>query len=358
MLPLGLTTTIFGFEILRAEHLYALVAAPLALAVGMWALGARRKARRKLIDQRHESRFVLGFSPSRARLRVVLATTAVLTLGTALLGPVRGYTLREVQRRGLDLVVCVDTSRSMLVRDLDPDRLTRTKREVSALLDRLVGDRVALVAFSGDVRNVAPLTRDRETLRWFLNSLDPRDNLVGGTDIGAALEHALEIFDGRTGAHEAIVVLTDGEDLSGNGLEMAEEARARGIRVYMVGMGTSDGGKIPDARGGWVRGPDGEEVVSVLDGGTLQAIAQVTGGAYLSASNAALPLEELYDKRISQLEGRFIEDGKERLPHDRYQWALVVALACMAWEISLRERSRRRLRGARKSGLRGEEVLT
>jgi len=284
------------------------------------------------------TRFLPGFSRNRARSRVVLAAAGALLLGFAIVGPVRGYTLREVRRRGLDLVVCIDTSRSMLVQDLKPDRLTRARREVAGLLERLEGDRAAILAFAGDVREVAPLSHDRSTLAMFVATLTPDDNLKGGTDLGAALEHALTLFDERTGAHEAIIVLTDGEDLEGKGLEVAREAKRRGIRIYLVGMGTPEGGKIPDGARGFVKDETGKEVVSKMDGASLQAIAAETDGDYLPADASAVPLQELYEKRISKLEGRELLAGKERIPHDRYQWPLVLAAACLVGEAALRER--------------------
>ena len=326
-----------GFEVLRPAWSLLLLAAPLAAVLGTWALARRRRDLRRLVDEELEAGFVPGYSRTRARLRIALVVLGLAFLGFASIGPVRGYTLREVERRGLDLVVCLDTSRSMLVEDLAPNRLERAKREVSLLLDKLGDDRVALVAFSGDVRNVAPLTRDRQTLRWFLDGLSPLDNVMGGTDLGAALGHALELFDGRSGAHEAIVLLTDGEDLEGAAREVAETADERGIRIYVVGMGTPGGGKIPTGRG-YVRNEDGEEVVSALDGTTLRDIADITGGAYLAATDSALPLEEMYDKRISRLEGRNLVDGKVRIPHDRFQWPLALGVLCMLVEAGLRER--------------------
>ena len=327
-----------GFELLRPALGLLLLAVPLALLFGFHALGARRRALLRLVSMRHLARFVPDHAPGRARWRVALATAAVAFLALACLGPVRGYTVREVRRRGLDIVVCVDTSRSMLVRDLKPNRLERAKREVSLLLDRLQGDRIGLVAFAGDVRNVAPLTHDRETVAWFLSSLSPTDNIMGGTDLGGALEHALRLFDGRSGAHEAIVLLTDGEDLAGGGLEAAQTAGEGGIRVYVVGMGSEDGGKVPDGRRGWVRDETGKEVVSRLDGDTLNAMAEAAGGAFLRADEAALPLEEIYDKRLSRLEGRELGGGMERIPHDRYQWPLVLGLIAMLCAAGLSER--------------------
>jgi len=306
----------------------------------------RRRARAHLVSERHARRFLPEYSEGRARARIVLAACAASLLGVAAAGPVRGWTVREVQRRGIDLVVCIDTSRSMLVRDLRPSRLARARREVAGLLDHLHGDRVALIAFAGDAREVAPLTHDRTTLTKLLDTLTPDENEQGGTDLGAALSRALSLFDGRTGAHEAVILITDGEDHEGHGLEVARQAAERGIRVYVVGMGTPEGGKIPvlraDGGEGFLTDREGQEVVSALDGSTLAEIAHATGGEYLAATQAVTPLEELYDKRISTLEGRELGGGQEWVPHDRFQWALVLAVTCMLVEAGLRERRRLR----------------
>jgi Ca-activated chloride channel family protein len=302
-----------------------------------------------LVAARHTARFLPGFSRAKALARIACAIAAAVFLAIGLTGPVRGYTERAVQRRGLDLVVCIDTSRSMLVRDLRPDRLTRAKREVAGMVERMHGDRVALVAFAGEARDVAPLTHDRTTLRALLERVSPADNTLGGTDIGVALQHALDLFDGQSGAHEAIVVLTDGEDLGGKGLEVAKAAAARGIRVYVVGMATEAGGKIPDVRPDgserFVVDESGKEVVSQLGGESLAQIAAATGGDFLPATRSVTPLEEIYSQRISKLEGRELAGGVERVPHDRFQWFLVLALGCMLVEAGLRERKRASVAG-------------
>ena len=337
---------LFGFELLRPASAGALCAVLVLAVLGIWALGRQRRELAGFVAERHRARFVPGFAPERARWRLALSAAALAGLAFALAGPVRGYTEREVTRRGLDLVVCLDTSRSMLVRDLRPSRLERAVREIRGLGERLRGDRVALLAFAGDVREIAPLTHDRAALSGFLQGLSPGDNRKGGTDLGAALEAALELFDGRTGAHEAIVLLTDGEDLSGNALGAAELAKSRGIRVYVVGMASSAGGKIPEkdaaGRESFVVDAGGQEVVSRLDEASLRAIAEATGGEYLSAEHSPTPLEELYEKRIGRLEGREYGVRLERVPHDRFQWFLVLALACMAVEAAIGERRKGR----------------
>ena len=330
---------LLGFDgVLRPSWIVALLVAPVVALVGIHGLRRKRIERQLLVEERHLGRFLPGFVPARASWRVVCAVLTCVFLALALLGPIDGYSLREVQRKGLDIVLCVDTSRSMLVQDVKPDRLTRARREVKGLLDRLQGDRAALLAFAGGVRRVAPLTHDRKTLAAFVEDLDVEENLVGGTNLGAAIDAALELLDGRLGSHEAIVLLTDGEDLEGVGLEAAQRAAERGIRVYVVGMGTEEGGKIPDGIRGFVRDETGDEVVSALAGISLEAIADKTGGTYLSSSMSATPLEELYDKRLTKLEGRELVSGKERVPHDRYWVFAALAMTFMLLEIGLRER--------------------
>lgn len=332
-----------GFELLRPESTPWLALAPVLALLGMASLVWRRRARSRLADPHQLRRLYPGLSRNRATARVLLAGAGALFLALAIIGPVRGHTWHDVERKGLDLVVCVDTSRSMLVPDMGGGRtrLDRAKQELGLLLDRLQGDRIALVGFSGDARDVAPLTRDYEAARWYVQGLSPRDNTLGGTNLGAALSHALELFDGRSGAHEAIVLVTDGEDLEGAGLDAASRAREQGIKVFVVGMGTEDGGKIPSGPRSFVRGPEGHEVVSRLDSSTLEAIAKETRGAYV-AGTTPLALEKLFDLHIATLEGRTYDQGREKIPHDRYQWPLVVAVLCMLGEAVLSEQRRRR----------------
>ncbi|HRV81560.1 MAG TPA: VWA domain-containing protein, partial [Planctomycetota bacterium] len=194
----------------------------LLIVVGAWlAYGKSRRVLREVLHPNQWSRRLAGNRPQAGRWRLVWGSLGLILLGIALLGPTQGFALLPVQRKGIDIVVCLDTSRSMLAQDVGENRLQEAKKELKSLMDVLQGDRMALVAFSGDVRQVAPLTRDMRTLAWFLDSLGPKDNRLGGTDLGGAIDSALELFDGRSGAHEAIVLVTDGEDLEGQGLVAA-----------------------------------------------------------------------------------------------------------------------------------------
>lgn len=343
-----------GFEVLRPALAGWLVLAPLAGVAGWLALRRSRAELAAWVSASKRARFLPGFSLQRAHARLVLGVAGLALLALALLGPVRGHTWRAVSRKGLDLVLCLDTSRSMLAQDLRPSRLERAKREIKGLLDHLAGDRVALVAFSGDARDITPLTRDRGTLTGLLAHVTPDDNQKGGTDLAAALGRALALFDGRTGAHEAIVLLTDGEDLGGQASAQAEEAAKRGIRVFVVGIGTEAGGKIPvvasGGRSGFLEDENGQEVVTRLERETLVNLAARTGGDYLSAEEAPTALEDLYRSRITRLSGREIEGGERRVPYDRFQWPLALALLCLALELLVRVQ--RRAREAAPSGTR------
>ena len=343
-----------GFDFLRPELAGLAGIAVIVFVVGMIGFAQRGRELARLVSKRRLLRFLPNYSRTRSLARLGLASTALVLLAISVTGPVRGYTFREVAHKGIDLVVCLDTSNSMLARDLRPSRLERARREVRGLLDRMGGDRVALIAFSGDAREIAPLTHDRTTLSALLEHARPADNRLGGTNLAAAIERGLELFDGRTGAHEAIVLLTDGEDLEGEAATMAKEAADRGIRIYVVGIGTRVGGKISivgeNGRETFLRGPDGEEVITRLNDASLRRIAEVTGGDYLSVENSPTPLEDIYTSRLSRLEGREFEAGTKRVPHDRYQWTLALAFVCMVIEVGLRERKKSRWGQARIAG--------
>lgn len=322
--------------------LFALLGAVVVLVAG--TLSRRRVLRaRQAMHPDRLARLCREVDGSRTGVRVVCAGLAIVAFSVAVAGPVLGVRERRVVARGLDLVVCLDTSRSMLARDLKPSRFERAKREIHDLLDSAAGDRVALIAFAGDARDVAPLTRDRAVLGDLVDRIDLADNRLGGTDLGVALERALDLFDGRTGSHEAIVLITDGEDLSGRGAEVAATAADRGIAVFVVGIGTAAGGKLPvdvDGREEFLRGPDGEEVVSRLESETLERLAETADGAYRSTEQSPRPLFDLYSKRISRIDRRNLEGGLERVPLERFQWPGALGLLLVLFELSSSERRR------------------
>lgn len=252
--------------------------------------------------------------PLAPRRFLPLAAGLLLAL-VAALGPAWGAAESEV--RGADIVICLDVSRSMLARDAEPDRLSRAKGEIKALAEAAKGDRLGLVAFAGEARAMVPLTEDMTSFSELLDLADPTSVGKGGTDLGAALEAALEILGGRQGA---VLLFTDGEDLGGRGLAAARLLAERGVAVHCVGLGTELGSKIA-TEGGFLRDRSGAEVVSALDASGLRAIAEATGGTF-GGRAPAIPVA----RRAPSPERR----------ENRYQWFLGGAVILWLLDLSRR----------------------
>jgi Ca-activated chloride channel family protein len=314
-------------------HLWPwLLMLPVAWAL-LWALcdRARRAA------QRYGAR---GGDRLPRPLLVSLRLTLLLGLGLVCwMDPRLGDEPVAVERRGLDLILCLDTSRSMLARDLEPTRLARALQDIRAVLPELRGgDRVGLVAFAGDARLWIPLTHDLDSFRGLLGEVDTDTVKLGGTDLAAALRKALEVADPDDAQTTAVVLLTDGEDLAGAGRQAAGELAARGIVVHAVGYGSSMGSKITVAAEGseaFLVDQDGAEVVSRMDPESLRAVAAATGGEFLRADAMVLPLVELHRKRLLPMQKRSYDAGEQTGKRARYQWVLLPLLVLLLYEIAL-----------------------
>lgn len=333
----------------------ALVALLLPLFfAAMTAWAQRRRARdlarfveSRLIDTVLDTRGVR----QRRALRFVLVSIALVSAVIALAGPTWGFRWQEVRTQGIDLVIAIDTSRSMLATDVRPDRLARAKLAIQDLLAELRGDRVALVPFAGTAFVQSPLTLDRSAFRESLEAVEVGIIPRGGTNLAAAIESALEAFEGREGQHQAVVLITDGETLEGSTEAAVARAQERGVRVFTVGIGTPEGELIPADEGGYWKDRQGRVVKSRLDEQGLQKIAVETGGVYLHAEGYDLGLAGLYRDHVATMEKRAIESTMQRRYEHRYQLPLALALALLACEAMIGERgTRRRLAWRRKAG--------
>lgn len=258
---------------------------------------------------------------------------ALLVIGAA--GPQWGFRWQEVRGQGIDLVLALDTSRSMLATDVKPNRLARAKLEIEDLVRKLRGDRIALVVFAGTAFTMCPLTLDYnaflEALRATEVGIVPR----GGTSLAAALRTGVDAMEGYEGNHRALVLITDGEDHEGGVDEAMETAAKSGIRVYTVGVGSTEGELIPTAAGeggGFLKDRRGQVVKSRLDEPTLQRIAERTGGMYVRASSTKLGLDTLYDEALAKLDKRERKSTLEKTYEHRFLWLVVPALLFIALE--------------------------
>ncbi|HLV61563.1 MAG TPA: VWA domain-containing protein [Fredinandcohnia sp.] len=272
------------------------LAVVLALLAFLHGLARRERMLRDLTAvPALRARIVPGLAPGRGVLRGALALAALAAIFVALLRPQVGQREVTVKRRGIDIVVALDASRSMLARDVLPSRLARAKLELSQLVDRLQGDRIGIVVFAGEAFVQCPLTHDYAAAKLFLRAVDPEAMPSQGTAIAGALRAAEAMFDAaEDGARSRVVLLlTDGEDHSGR-LDAAVRALAdKGIRVYALGIGTAAGSPIPvlDASGevvGYRKDRQGQMVISRLEDGQLRALAERTGGIYAAVSSGDL----------------------------------------------------------------------
>jgi len=323
---------------LQPDALPVLVLVPVAAFV-FWLMDRRGRTRFAWIaGARAQTR------PSRVRRRVhrVLFCVALFFASVAFLQPAWGKSTRSVEQRGVDIVVCLDVSRSMLARDVAPDRLRRAHGEIEALAKRAAGDRLGLVVFAGEARLAVPLTRDLGSFARLAVRADPLSVGRGGTDLGAALTTALTALEGGSGEHEAIVVVTDGEDLEEKGLRAAARCKERGITVHCVGLGSARGAKIPvrgvDGAETYVRDRAGADVVSVMDPATLSRIAESTGGAFVRAPGDDRPLLDLYEREIVPMARKSFAAREQRARENRYQWPLLLAFCVWILELGWRRR--------------------
>jgi len=232
----------------------------------------------------------------------------------------------------------------MLARDLAPSRLQRARRTLQELARHARSDRIALVAFAGEARLMAPLTRDGDSLAEVAELVDTLTVQRGGTDLAAALELCATALGEATGEHEVIIVLTDGEDLEGRGQRTAQTLAERGITVHCVGFGSAEGARIPVQQGDgaevFLRDGDGQEVVSVMDRSSLEAMARVTGGAFLAAAGHESPLVDLYEDHVSGMKGKVLSGADEGSRGNGFQWPLLAAFVMWTLGLSVTERRR------------------
>ena len=236
------------------------------------------------------SRILPADSWTRFWVKLLLRETALVAGLVALAGPRFGTQYEEVVPRGSDLYVLIDVSRSMLAEDVPPSRLGRAKADVAALVNRLEGERVGLIAFAGQAVVKCPLTVDYDAFRRSLDELDPSSAPRGGTAIGDAIRKALEVFQSRTDRDQAILLITDGDDQQSYPLEAAAVAAERQVTIFTVGLGDADhGARIPQAAQSrsYVE-YQGQQVWSKLDGSLLKEIALKTSGRLCPRGNPRL----------------------------------------------------------------------
>ena len=333
-------------KFVRIEMLFLIWSIPLLMIVVFY--GVRR--RKRIIN-----RFALGKSrgwvqgdtdANRRRVKWAVLFSGLLFLIFSLTGPQYGYHWEELEQRGVDIVIALDCSKSMLANDIQPTRLDRAKREVVDLLHMLKGDRVGLVAFAGTAFLQCPLTIDYQAFYLFLDTLTPGFLPVGGTDLSGAIETAVNGFDPKNTADKAIILITDGENTGKGPTAVLKKAKAQGIKIFTIGVGKESGVPVPSEDGGLAKDSAGKIVVTRLDEKMLKEIAVSTNGLYMRSVAGDMDLETIYEKEIrGKMEASSLRSGKKQVWEDRFQWVLIVAILLFMVDIFMPQAARSRQAG-------------
>lgn len=320
------------------EFLYLIL--PLAaawLALSLYSRRRRRRAAQSFVAQAMWSRILPADSSARFWVKTLLRETALVAGLVALAGPRWGTQYEEVIPRGSDLYILIDVSRSMLAQDVPPSRLGRAKADVAALINRLEGERVGLIAFAGQAVVKCPLTVDYDAFRRTLDELDTGSAPRGGTAIGDAIRKALEVFQARAERDQAILLITDGDDQQSYPLKAAEIAAERHVTIFTVGLGDAEqGARVPaatDSKAGsqpesYVE-YEGQQVWSKLDNSLLKEIALKTSGIYVPVGVKTYDLGELYADYLQGRRGAEDESRKRIRRGEQFQIFLALALLAL-----------------------------
>jgi len=291
----------------------------------------RKKA--KYIQLFSEKRLFRQLTPDVSRKRqvfkVFLLVLSIIFCVLALIRPKWGFHWEEIKRKGVDIIVCVDVSTSMLAEDIKPNRLERAKRKIHDLINLLQGDRIGLVAFAGVSFVQCPLTLDYGACQIFLDCLDTDLIPVQGTAIGNAIRTATRAFRKGERKSKVIILITDGEDHEGEPLKAAQEAKKEGIKIFAIGIGKEGGAPVPEpnGKGGFKKDSHGELILSKLDEVTLQKIALNTGGSYVRSVTGDMDLEKIYLEDIKKkTEQKELKSARQKRWEERFQWPLFLAL--------------------------------
>ncbi len=327
-------------------HGYLWLVLALPVLIGMLALEFRRRRRALEVfgDLHLMRRLTMSASLERRLIKAALLVVASFFLILALARPQWGARLETLNRRGVDVMVVVDTSVSMLAEDVKPNRLAQARAAVSSLIDLLEGDRVGIVAFAGDAYVACPLTLDYAAARMFVDVLDTDLIPIHGSAIAAAIRAAIPAFESLERRYKVLILITDGEDHEGDLDAAARAAASQGIIIHAVGVGGPAGEPIPlrNARGdvvGYKEDRDGRKVTSRLDESALESIAATTGGKYFRSTPEGIELHRVYEE-ISRMDQKALSGRLQTAYEERYQIPLGVAIAILALEAGLSDRRR------------------
>ena len=310
------------FRFAHQDFLWLLTLLPALIAVYAGFVWTKQRSLKKFGDPALLKELMPFASMARNHLKFLILLVSMGLLIVAIAGPQFGSRIREVKRKGIEIMIGLDVSNSMMARDIEPSRLERAKQAISTLIDKLENDRLGLIVFAGDAYIQIPITGDYVSAKMFLSGVSTAMVSRQGTAIGSAIELALKSFSSQEEINKAIVIISDGENHEGNAVEIARNATEKGIKVYTIGIGLSEGVPIPDSESSYVReyrrDKKGNIVTTRLNEQMLMEIAQAGNGKYFRATSGNIGLNDLYavlnKLEKTEIESRVYSEYEEQFP--------------------------------------------
>ena len=303
------------------------------VAFFIWSYKKKKQLLEKFVGKTLVSKLIDPLALKRAKIDNILTVLAVFFIIVALAQPRWGYYWKDLKQKGVDIVIALDVSESMLAQDIKPNRLERAKYKIADLLDMLEGDRIGLVAFAGTSYLQCPLTLDYSAARIFLNAIDTNLIPVKGTSIGYAIRTSVKAFNTQDTRSRAIILITDGEDHTGDAIESAKWAKEHETKIFVIGIGNKIGAPIPSTNPevpGFKKDKNGEVILTKIDEPTLQKVALETGGSYVRSVSGDMDLKKLYMESIKhKVESKEIKTERRRMWKEKFQWFILASLLCL-----------------------------
>lgn len=330
---------------LTFAHTWLIPAGVAACALLYWLLRLLRARNRSLLTRFAGDtllpRLIEGVSPARRSLKTLLMMAGILAVFAALARPQKGYEWQEVSRKGIDIAIAIDTSKSMLAADIVPNRLDRAKLAVADFVQKAKGDRIALIPFAGTAFVLCPPTLDYDALLQSLQMLDTDIMPRPGTNLAAAIATGVETLS-HTANQKVLIILSDGEELEGSALKAAKEAATAGLKIYTVGVGSPAGEllmiRTKNGNTSFLKDSSGNPVKSRLDEESLRQIAEESGGAYYPLGTKGDGLDSIYVNHLQLIPKSELSQRMKRLPVERFEWCLLAAIIFLMLEFGIKER--------------------
>jgi tetratricopeptide (TPR) repeat protein len=329
----------FRFE--HPYYLYLLIALPILALVYVWYWWRKSSAIKKMGDAELIKQLMPQYRPIKGFVKFMLMWLALASLIIAIANPQMGSKIEKVKRKGVDVFIALDVSKSMMAEDVKPNRLTRAKQAVKTLIDNLENDRIGLIIFAGRSYLQMPLTVDYGAASMYLNSANCDMVPTQGTAIGAAIDQATESYQTKDKKHKALIIISDGENHEDDAIEAAQAAANEGVQIFTVGIGSTQGAPIPSYSGGvqtdFKKDENGSIVLSKLNEEALKEVAKAGNGSYLQLTNSQDEVRELI-KKISTMEQKTMEERMFADYVDYFQYFLALALIFMLLEVLVFEK--------------------